>query len=197
MRRRSDFETARENRGALLLSAFFVAFGMALPYFSASGEALKDNVDPSLLLLSLPSFVLSAGNFTAFSTFVPLPQNAPTSVYIISIFFILIGLLSLSLFRWSVTRNRKLREARDKRIAKKYGFPFPDTIDGARVIEYTKVEGHPEAKYMAICRYEGERSYNLFHLDGSFETIADWLFDDIKTCRRTRFKGVHWLKKLH
>jgi len=125
MRRKTDFEASRDNIASLLLSLLFIAFGLALPYFISYIDAglsqLKERADPSLLLAVIPAFILFAGNFTFLSIYLPIPHDLPAAVGILSIASILLGLLFLGLFRWFIRRNRRLRDARDRRIEKKYG----------------------------------------------------------------------------
>lgn len=123
MKRKTDFEAVRENSGSLFFSLLCIAFGAALPYIVTylSPSGISSPKDPSLLLFTIPFFIVFSGNLGIINLWLPLPAGLSAGVYIAGLVFIALGLLFFALFRWAMDRNHKLREARDKRIEKKYG----------------------------------------------------------------------------
>ena len=195
MRRETKFETLRNNHALILLAAFFIFLGIfliALPFILPSERPKPINIGSSISEFLAALF--SRGRYA-------LPEDNPLRSlsavqFIFAFISIAFGLLVLLFIRWDVRRRQRSNSDRDRRIAKKYGFPFPCEIDGARVLEYASLKAHPTAEYAAICQYPGENRYMLFLLDKGANVIEDHLFDSIKTCENS-FSGigqVFWLK---
>lgn len=72
---------------------------------------------------------------------------------------------------------------------------FPDKLDGAKVIMHT-----PEGDYgsspswdgekleriafVAICKYDRENCYYLFHCNADFEVLSDFSWFSVEECKR-------------
>ena len=85
---------------------------------------------------------------------------------------------------------------------------FPDFLDGARVLEYTK-EGHygyitdyddnenpfeREIRYLALCAYTGHNGCYLFFCDKDFDVISDAIGDSVLDLKYGYPEDI-WLEK--
>lgn len=85
---------------------------------------------------------------------------------------------------------------------------FPDYLDGAKVLEYTKPghfgfitdyddDGNPfdrEVRYLAICAYTGSSSFFQFHCDEDFDVITDDYGHNVEDFKHSHPEAV-WQKK--
>lgn len=89
---------------------------------------------------------------------------------------------------------------------------FPEYIDGAKVIEYTKRgsfaftaapwdDENPgtekEVCYVAICRYDGSNRFNVFWCAEDYRVLQDWRWDSIAECKQIHKETVNavWCRK--
>lgn len=72
---------------------------------------------------------------------------------------------------------------------------FPKTIDGANVLFHTdRGQFDPVCfvggsianivSYLAVCKYDNDNVYYLFHLNDDLEVVADDCFDSIEQCKK-------------
>lgn len=86
-------------------------------------------------------------------------------------------------------------------------YTFPDTLDGAKVLYYT-TRGNFEPVYypggeiahnvfyLAICRYDNDSNYYIFHCDENLEVVADDCLWSLELCMRgTDQDDIVWHKK--
>ena len=71
------------------------------------------------------------------------------------------------------------------------GYSFPKELNGAKVLYYTeKGDFAPVRKpahnvcYLAVCKYDENSDYFIFHLDESLEVVADDCFDSFEACKK-------------
>ena len=95
----------------------------------------------------------------------------------------------------------------DERIVYVTSHTFPATFDDAKVLYYTDrgvfepvnyVGGAIAHKvlYLAVCQYNDDASFYIFHLDENLEVVADDCFESIETCKTVMERyGVEWHKK--
>ena len=74
-------------------------------------------------------------------------------------------------------------------------YTFPRELDGAKVLYYTDRGTFPpvyfsggemahKIYYLAICKYENDEAYYLFHCDESLKVVADNCFQSVDTCKQ-------------
>lgn len=74
-------------------------------------------------------------------------------------------------------------------------YTFPKELDGAKVLYYTdrgvfEPVHYPggaiahNVAYLAICKYENDEDYYIFHCDESLDVVADDCFQSIEECLR-------------
>ena len=83
-------------------------------------------------------------------------------------------------------------------------YTFPKELDGAKVLYYTDsgtfdpvyyVGGAiaHNVVYLAICKYDNDDDYYIFHCDESLEVVADDCFESIEACKRVMDKyNIEW-----
>ena len=81
---------------------------------------------------------------------------------------------------------------------------FPQKLDGANVLYYSDRGEYEPVRYvggavahnviyLAICQYENDASYYLFHVDENFDVVADDCFESIDACKAIMDKyNVEW-----
>ena len=81
---------------------------------------------------------------------------------------------------------------------------FPQKLDSANVLYYSDRGEYEPVRYvggavahnviyLAICQYENDASYYLFHVDENFDVVADDCFESIDACKRIIDDyGVNW-----
>ncbi|MBQ7379289.1 MAG: hypothetical protein IJW70_06365 [Clostridia bacterium] len=81
---------------------------------------------------------------------------------------------------------------------------FPKKLDGANVLYYSDRSEYEPVRYaggaaahnviyLAICKYENDASYYLFHVDENFDVVADDCFDSIEACKKIMDEyNVNW-----
>ena len=84
---------------------------------------------------------------------------------------------------------------------------FPKALDGAKVLYYTDRDvfepvyypgGEIAHKvfYLAVCKYESDEAYYVFHCDESLNVVADDCFPSIEDCQRyTEKSSIVWHKQ--
>lgn len=72
---------------------------------------------------------------------------------------------------------------------------FPDELDGAKVIMHTPEgdygslpswdgKGSERCVFVAICKYDNEDSYYLFHCNADFEVLSDSSWFSVEECQQ-------------
>ena len=72
---------------------------------------------------------------------------------------------------------------------------FPKELDGAKVLYYTDRDTFNPVRYpggaiahnvsyLAICKYENDEDYYVFHCDEGLDVVADDCFQSIEECQR-------------
>ena len=85
-------------------------------------------------------------------------------------------------------------------------YTFPKELDGAKVLYFTERGvfepvyypgggvAHNVA-YLAICKYDNDEAYYIFHCDESLEVVADGCWNTIELCKEYMpGYDVKWLK---
>lgn len=92
----------------------------------------------------------------------------------------------------------------DTRCVLVTSYTFPKELDSAKVLYYTDrgtfepvyyVGGAiaHNVVYLAICKYDNDDSYYVFHCDESLEVVADDCFESKETCKAVMDKyNVEW-----
>jgi len=73
--------------------------------------------------------------------------------------------------------------------------PFPDKLNGAKVLYYTDRGDFDPVCYiggaiahrvvrLAVCKYDNDEDFYIFHLDENLKVVADDCFSDLETCKR-------------
>lgn len=74
-------------------------------------------------------------------------------------------------------------------------YTFPNELDGAKVLYYTERatfepvyfpggEIAHNVSYLAICKYDNDDEYYIFHCDESLDVVADDCFHDVEICKK-------------
>ena len=83
-------------------------------------------------------------------------------------------------------------------------YTFPKELDSAKVLYYTDrgtfdpvcyVGGAiaHNVVYLAICKYDDDDAYYIFHCDESLEVVADDCFESVEACKAVMDKyNVEW-----
>ena len=86
-------------------------------------------------------------------------------------------------------------------------YTFPKELDGAKVLYYTdrgifEPVYYPggaiahNVSYLAVCHYENDENYYIFHCDESLNVVADDCFHSIDACKRYIEKNdIVWHKQ--
>lgn len=86
-------------------------------------------------------------------------------------------------------------------------YTFPKELDGAKVLYYTdRAVFEPvyhsggaiahNVSYLAICKYENDEAYYIFHCDESLDVVADDCFHSLEACKRyTEKNDLVWHKQ--
>lgn len=72
---------------------------------------------------------------------------------------------------------------------------FPKELDGAKVLYYTeKGDFEPiyhaggeiahKVFYLAICKYDSDKDYCIFHVDENLKVVADGCLESLEACRK-------------
>ncbi len=72
---------------------------------------------------------------------------------------------------------------------------FPKELDGAKVLYYTEKgafepiyhaggEIAHKVFYLAICKYDSDKDYCIFHVDENLKVVADSFFESLEACRK-------------
>ena len=92
----------------------------------------------------------------------------------------------------------------DTRCVLVTSYTFPKELDGAKILYYTDrgtfdpvyyVGGAiaHNVVYLAICKYDNDDAYYVFHCDESLEVVADDSFESKETCKAVMDKyNVEW-----
>ena len=71
------------------------------------------------------------------------------------------------------------------------GYSFPKQLNGAKVLYYTEKGDFTPVRnpahnvcYLAVCKYDENSDYFIFHLDECFEVVADDCYDSFEACRK-------------
>ena len=86
-------------------------------------------------------------------------------------------------------------------------YTFPKELDGAKGLYFTERgvfepvyhsggEVAHNVAYLAICKYDNDEAYYIFHCDESLEVVADGCWDNIELCKKYMpGYNVKWLKQ--
>ena len=83
----------------------------------------------------------------------------------------------------------------DTRFVYSPSYTFPHELDGAEVLFYTDKGVFPpvfysggtiaqKVSYLAVCKYENDDAYYIFHCNESLEVVADDCFSSIDACKK-------------
>ena len=94
----------------------------------------------------------------------------------------------------------------DTRMVFVTSYTFPKELDGAKVLYFTERgvfepvyylggEVAHNVAYLAICKYDNDEAYYIFHCDESLEVVADDCWDNIELCKKYMIEyDVKWLE---
>lgn len=86
-------------------------------------------------------------------------------------------------------------------------YSFPKKLDGAKVLYYTDKGSFVPVRdsggeiahrvaYLAVCKYDGDEDYYVFHCDESLDVVADDCIGSLTRCERyMRSSGAVWHKR--
>ena len=76
------------------------------------------------------------------------------------------------------------------------GLDKPKIIDNLGGVYYPGGEVAHNVAYLAVCKYDNDEAYYIFHCDESLEVVADGCWDNIELCKKYMpGYNVKWLKQ--